>query len=122
MTRGRIRQLALVSLAVLAVRVELAAPAFSTAELRAVSHCAAHRGRPVSTADAARCCAVGAPGDRDATMAAGAPLVAPGATLLAVLPSGLDGAPPADPLRPARAAPPRDTGPPRFLALRTLRN
>jgi hypothetical protein len=102
----------------LGARTVVAAPMQAEAELRAVSHCSTHMGRPVSLPEARQCCEVsveaGAPATRGAVPAPEAPvvLVTPRPVLAPQLVR------PA-PVLPVDARGARD-GPPLYLALRTI--
>ncbi|HWP65282.1 MAG TPA: hypothetical protein VNO26_05155 [Candidatus Limnocylindria bacterium] len=104
----------------LGARVVYAAPAQATAELTAVSHCTQHTGRPSSVPAARQCCEVRA--DADAPAATPAMPSAP-ASQLVPLP-GVAAADAAGVLalgEPAEAAAAIRDGPPRYLALRSIR-
>lgn len=103
----------------LGARMVYAAPAQMTAELTAVSHCTQHTGRPSSVPAARQCCQVTADADAPATTQAALetpasqPVALPGTVMAA-------GGVPALPEAAALAVPIRD-GPPRYLALRSIR-
>lgn len=117
----RRRRLGLVAVIVLALgaNAAYAVPAQTAAELRAVSHCTRHTGRPATVPDARHCCRVRAEATTPATIAATPPLeppvvlalpaASPASALALAAPSCLE--------RPRRSR----EGPPLFLGLRTLR-
>jgi hypothetical protein len=119
MRRQPLRLLVALVLA-LCARSTYAVPAVVEAELRAVSCCTKHTGKPSTVPDARRCCAITSDADAPATLS-GVPAT-PFPPALATLP-GIVLAPPiaassAPPLAVTREA--RD-GPPLYLGLRTIR-
>jgi hypothetical protein len=103
----------------LGARVVYAAPLQATAELRAVSCCTQHTGRPSSVPDARRCCEVTSEADTPATMVGSADVPVahtmplPGDTWARPAPSPVD--------TPRGTIGTTRDGPPRYLTLLTIR-
>jgi hypothetical protein len=103
----------------LGARVVYAVPLQAAAELRAVSCCTQHTGRPSSIPDARRCCQVASEADTPATMVGSADVPAahamplPGDTWARPAPSPVD--------MPRGTIVTTRDGPPRYLTLRTIR-
>jgi hypothetical protein len=103
----------------LGARLVYAAPAQMAAELTAVSHCTQHTGRPSSVPAARQCCQVTA--DADAPVTASAALQSPATQPTALPGIVIDaGGIPTLPVSGELVVPIRD-GPPRYLALRSIR-
>ena len=107
--------------AAVAVRAAYAAPALSTAQLRAVSCCHEHRGRLPSTAEAGQCCQLASQAGDPALMAPVPALPPPSLGVVGVL-SLVAVLPGASAIRPIVTGSSRSRdGPPLFLRIRTLR-
>jgi hypothetical protein len=118
-TRRRRLRILLALVLLLGTRVVYAVPAQATAELTAVSHCTQHTGRPSSVPKSRHCCNVTSDADTPATIAAS--LAVPASHLVSLPGTGptVPALSPCDAPR-STAASTRD-GPPRYLALRTIR-
>ena len=117
--RRSVRAVLAIALA-LGVRTVVAAPAEGRAELRALIHCSAHTGRPVTVPESRRCCQVSSEAGAPATLSAVASTVDGGGPVLVhpliVVPALPDPAPAAR----VDAGGERD-GPPLYLALQSIR-
>jgi hypothetical protein len=117
-SRPRRRAIVLAVLATVALRVGHAAPALATAQVRAVTCCAAHENAAPPVREAERCCQIVSDvGDPTVT---GAAPTAPAPVLVGVDLTPLLSTPPTpQPTRLVRLGD-RATGPPRYLRLCTL--
>lgn len=103
----------------LGMRLVYAVPAQAVVEQAAVSHCTQHTGRPASLPAARHCCQVSTEADAPATTPAVPHLPASHLLALPGILSALPALAPCDAPRPTIAST-RD-GPPRYLALRSIR-
>lgn len=103
----------------LGARTAVAAPHQLTEEIRAVSHCASHTGRPVSVPESRECCKVSALAGAPATLAAVPTPPPPALVVVSVAPVLLGSTRAVAPVL-ARRRGERD-GPPLYLGLSVLR-